>query len=70
MKKIYSNGEITIVWEPQKCIHSGYCVGSLPEVFKPAERPWMQMENATTQALITAVQKCPSGALVYYLNTI
>ena len=41
MKKEFSNGEITIVWEPSKCQHSGICVKTLPEVYKPKEKPWI-----------------------------
>ena len=62
-RKKYSNGEITIVWQPKKCIHSGVCVKTLPKVYNPQERPWIKPENATTQELIDQVAKCPSGAL-------
>ena len=62
-RKEYSNGEITIVWQPKKCIHSGVCVKTLPKVYNPQERPWIKPENATTQELIDQVGKCPSGAL-------
>jgi len=61
--KEYSNGEITIVWKPDLCIHSDVCVKTLPNVYKPDERPWIQMENATNEELIAQVSKCPSGAL-------
>ncbi|MDD4776703.1 MAG: (4Fe-4S)-binding protein [Fermentimonas sp.] len=61
--KEYTNGEITIVWKPDVCIHSGICVRTLPKVYKPSERPWIQMENATSQEMIDQVAKCPSGAL-------
>lgn len=61
--KAYSNGEITILWKPDRCIHSGICVKTLPQVYKPGERPWIQIENASTQALIDQVAQCPSGAL-------
>lgn len=61
--KAYSNGEITILWKPDRCIHSGVCVKTLPEVYKPGERPWIKIENANSQALIDQVAKCPSGAL-------
>lgn len=61
--KEYSNGEITIVWQSGKCIHSGNCVKNLPQVFKPREQPWIQAEGATTQEIKDAVSKCPSGAL-------
>ena len=33
--KKYSNGEVTIVWKPDKCIHSGICFRGLGEVFDP-----------------------------------
>lgn len=64
----YSNGEVTIVWEAQKCIHSGVCVRGLPKVFKPKARPWITIEAATTDNLVNTVKKCPSGALSYYMN--
>ena len=62
-RKEYSNGEVTIVWQPKLCIHSGICVKTLPKVYNTKERPWIKPENATTQELIDQVSKCPSGAL-------
>jgi uncharacterized Fe-S cluster protein YjdI len=62
-RKEYSNGEVTIVWQPKLCIHSGICVKTLPKVYNTKERPWIKPENATTQELINQVAKCPSGAL-------
>lgn len=59
----YSNGEITILWTPKKCIHSGICVQTLPKVYNPKDRPWIKPNNATTEELINQVSKCPSGAL-------
>lgn len=68
-KKIeYTNGDITIVWQPSLCEHAGKCVGTLPEVYKPKEKPWVQIENATSEALIEQINTCPSGALTYYKN--
>ncbi|MCB0649549.1 MAG: (4Fe-4S)-binding protein [Saprospiraceae bacterium] len=61
--KEYSNGEITVVWQSGKCIHSGNCVRNLPEVFKPKEQPWVKVDAADSEAIINAVAKCPSGAL-------
>jgi len=61
--KEYSNGEITVVWQSGKCIHSGNCVRNLPSVFKPKESPWIKIENAGTDEIVQVVQKCPSGAL-------
>ncbi|TRZ41872.1 (4Fe-4S)-binding protein [Robertkochia solimangrovi] len=59
----YSNGEITILWKPELCQHSGICVKTLPEVYNPKDRPWIKIENASSEALIDQVSKCPSGAL-------
>lgn len=68
--KNYSNGEVTIVWEPGKCIHSENCVGGLPGVFKPDEKPWITPEGATTQQIVNQVKQCPSGALTYFINDV
>ena len=68
-KKVeYTNGELTIVWQPEMCQHAGICVKMLPNVYHPKERPWVQIENATTEELIAQISKCPSGALSYRLN--
>ncbi len=64
----YSNGEVTIVWKPDVCIHSTLCWKGLREVFNPAERPWIKPEGAVTEKIIEQVRKCPSGALSYFLN--
>ncbi len=61
--KEYSNGEITVVWQSGKCAHSANCVKNLASVFKPKETPWIQMDNASSQEIVDAVAKCPSGAL-------
>lgn len=65
--KEYSNGELTVLWKPAKCIHAAECVKALPEVYNPAEKPWIKAENASTQALKDQIAKCPSGALSYRL---
>ena len=68
-KKIkYSNGQVTIVWQPELCIHSGTCVRGLPEVFKAKEKPWITPEGATTEKIVAQVIRCPSGALSYFMN--
>ncbi len=63
IQKKYSNGEITIVWQSAKCIHSGNCVKHLPQVFKPRQQPWIVADAASTPEIIEAVAQCPSGAL-------
>lgn len=66
--KEYSNGEVTIVWKPDTCIHSAICVKGLGEVFRPNEKPWIKIDAASTEALVNQVKACPSGALSYYMN--
>lgn len=70
--KKYSNGEVTIIWKPSICSHSTICwrgEHSLPEVFNPAERPWIKPEGASTERIIAQVKQCPSGALSFVMNT-
>ena len=69
--KHYTNGEVTIVWQPAMCIHSKNCWNSatgLPEVFHPQTRPWITPEHSTTERIIAQVKTCPSGALSYFMN--
>ena len=66
--KEYSNGELTVVWKPGLCIHSGICVNTLPDVYKPDEKPWIKVTNASTEELKKQINQCPSGALSYYMN--
>ena len=61
--KAYSNGEVTILWKPERCIHAGICVKTLPAVYNPKERPWIKPENSDTQSIMKQVALCPSGAL-------
>jgi uncharacterized Fe-S cluster protein YjdI len=66
--KEYTNGEVTVIWKPELCKHAGICVKTLPEVYKPKDKPWINAENGTTQALIDQINQCPSGALTYRMN--
>lgn len=61
--KKYSNGAVTILWQPALCAHSGNCVRQLASVFNPKEKPWIKMQNASTGEITAAVGHCPSGAL-------
>ena len=66
--KKYTNGEVTIVWKPDMCIHSKICWTELREVFDPFVKPWIKPEGAETERIIAQVKKCPSGALSYFMN--
>ncbi len=66
--KEHSNGEVTVVWKPRLCIHSGICVRGLAMVFQPHEKPWIKMDGASTESIIEQVKACPSGALSFFMN--
>lgn len=68
LKKEYTNGEVTVVWQSGKCIHSGNCVRNNPNVFQPKEKPWIKIDASNSEKIIETVNKCPSGALSYYKN--
>jgi uncharacterized Fe-S cluster protein YjdI len=70
MKKEYSNGDISVVWKPESCIHSTKCWRGLPEVFQPSSRPWVKVDAATSEQIRNQVALCPSGALSIRENTI
>ncbi|GHA79204.1 hypothetical protein GCM10009007_20310 [Formosimonas limnophila] len=61
--KEYTNGDVTIIWQPEKCQHAAECVKNLPQVFHPKEKPWIQSQNASSAEIVETVGKCPSGAL-------
>lgn len=64
----YSNGEVTVIWKPSLCIHSGKCVRGLPLVFDPRRKPWIDVKAATTLEIVEQVKHCPSGALSFLMN--
>jgi uncharacterized Fe-S cluster protein YjdI len=63
--KEYTNDEIVVCWEPEKCIHSRKCVLGLPDVFDRSKRPWINMLGATSEEIMKVIDRCPSGALSY-----
>ncbi|MFB3057287.1 MAG: (4Fe-4S)-binding protein [Ignavibacteriaceae bacterium] len=65
INKGYTNNEITVLWDADLCIHSANCVNSLNAVFNPKQKPWINMQAASTEKIISAVNNCPSGALTY-----
>jgi uncharacterized Fe-S cluster protein YjdI len=59
----YGNDEVTVLWRPSLCIHSGICARGLPQVFDPKKRPWIAVDGATAAEIVEQVARCPSGAL-------
>ena len=68
MTKQYSNDEITVVWKPDLCRHTGICARGLLKVFDPRRRPWIVLDNADSPTISAQVDRCPSGALTWFKN--
>ena len=62
-ERLYGNEQVAVSWEPRRCIHAGYCFRGLPHVFKPLERPWVDVNAASPDEIAATVMRCPTGAL-------
>lgn len=61
----YSTQQIVVYYQPRLCIHAAECARGLPEVFRPQEKPWVQPEHSSPEAIAEVVARCPSGALQF-----
>ena len=60
--KRYSNGEVTVVWRPALCQHSGICARDSRWSSIQAA-PWIELQHADSPTITAQVERCPSGAL-------
>ncbi|MGE5370760.1 MAG: (4Fe-4S)-binding protein [Solirubrobacterales bacterium] len=65
--KEYRTDDIIIYWDPLICSHAGKCTEGLPQVFDLNQRPWVNVNGASAEAIIAVIDRCPSQALQYAL---
>lgn len=61
----YRGTDVDVTYDASRCIHFAACVRSLPRVFDPGSRPWVMPDNGAPEAVVRAVESCPTGALQY-----
>jgi uncharacterized Fe-S cluster protein YjdI/CDGSH-type Zn-finger protein len=61
----YSTEQITVTFDPTRCIHAAECIRAQPLVFDSRRRRWIKPELGTPADIADAVRRCPTGALHY-----
>lgn len=59
----YKGAEISVTYNPMLCSHAAECGRLAGHVFNPAQKPWVQPDQGTTDEIRAVVAACPSGAL-------
>ena len=67
--KEFSNGEITVYWKSELCIHSANCLLGLPGVFNSKKKPWINVHASNSKDIMKVIDTCPSRALTYLKST-
>ena len=62
-KRRYVRGDLVVLWDSDICEHCENCVQSLPEVFRPNERPWIDLEKGDPDKIREVVRSCPPQAI-------
>lgn len=58
--------DLTITFNPKRCIHARACALGQPKAFVPSlGRDWIQAQEASTEDMVKVIEACPSGALSY-----
>jgi uncharacterized Fe-S cluster protein YjdI len=67
--KEFSNGEVTVYWKSELCIHSANCLIGSPEVFNSKKKPWINVHASNSKDIMKVIDTCPSRALTYLKST-
>ena len=63
----YATEAITVTFDPTRCIHAAECIRTAPAVFDSRRLRWIKPELGDPAVIVTAVRRCPTGALSYSL---
>ncbi|HVL89715.1 MAG TPA: (4Fe-4S)-binding protein [Actinomycetota bacterium] len=61
----YHSDELVVRWNAERCIHAADCIASAPAVFDTSQRPWVRLDKGSTDEIVAAIERCPTGALSY-----
>ena len=61
----YPGEGFTVIFDKDVCQHAAVCVKTLPDVFKPDEKPWVRTNLGTKEEIRDMIKNCPSGALQF-----
>ena len=53
----FSNEDITVTFEPCKCIHAEKCAQELSQVFRTSVIPWIHLDGTKTKRIIEQIKK-------------
>ena len=59
----YEGSRVTIRDNRGICAHAGICTDRLASVFRMGQEPWIDADGASVEAIVEAVDRCPSGAI-------
>ncbi len=59
----YAGAEVTVCYNPRLCSHAARCGALAPQVFDPAQKPWVQPDKGSRAEIEAVIAACPSGAL-------
>ncbi|MEO1027542.1 MAG: CDGSH iron-sulfur domain-containing protein [Pseudomonadota bacterium] len=55
--------DVTVSYTPVLCSHAAECQRASAAIFDPERKPWVDVSEGGIAEVLTAVGKCPSGAL-------
>lgn len=61
----YETDDLSVTFDPNRCVHVARCLQGLPAVFDVSRRKWIDLESGATEEIIETIERCPSGALQY-----